>query len=119
MGLATITGLLELTMVGLARAMTELSVTNRLIASQQVFYLAEAGLDRKLAEFRDADEINDAQNIAMTLQATGSHAVTVTSLGGGVFELASTGQVGTMSKMLRMTPRKGGRPYVFLASPQP
>lgn len=43
--LLVITSLMALTAVGLTRSMTELAVSNRSVAAQQAFYLAEAGLD--------------------------------------------------------------------------
>ena len=107
MGLLILPGLLGVVVVGLTRSMTDLSVTNRFLSSQQAFYLAEAGLDRKLAEFRNAN----TDSLPMTAQGPGSYAVTVTALGGELFELASTGEADGAAKTLRMTVKRERWPF--------
>ncbi len=91
-----------LTAVTLMRSTTELSAAQGFLAIQQAFQLAEGGLDRKLAQLRTA---NDATNIPSTPFENGTYQVNVTK-SGDVYQINSTGRVGSTSKTLRLTVKK-------------
>jgi hypothetical protein len=52
---------------GMVRTIHEVSLASRHISQQQAFYLAEGGLDAKLAELADASASNDLSSVSQTL----------------------------------------------------
>lgn len=59
--LFVITGLISLVSIGLTRSITDMQVTNRLVAGTQAFHAAEAGIDGYLTFLRSsvAGQVNE------------------------------------------------------------
>ncbi len=99
--LFVLTSLLGLTAVGLTRSSTEFSVSSQSAAMTQAFYLAEAGLDAKLAQLGDEDPGNDGTELTTTLDGTHRFAVSLQDQGQGIWWVASTGVASGISQRVQ------------------
>ena len=110
MGNLVLVSLATLVAVGLTRSMSEGTVTDRFVAQQQAFYLAEGGLDQKLRQFLDADATNDTTAIGQTSMTGGMYQVAVAAVQGSAntWQFTSTGQSGATTRVLQLTVKKGG-----------
>ncbi len=105
MSLFVITGLASLVSVSLTRSAIEMRAASQFITSQQAFYLAEAGLDKKTYELNDSSPTNDLTPI-QTASSGGTYSVTVTQLDPATLRLDSLGQIGTTTRGLSLTVQK-------------
>lgn len=101
--LLAVLGLVALGNVGLMRSSFELTAARQQAAKQRAFYLAEGGIDRKIAQIADGVAGNDDDAIPLTTLGAGRYKVDVTDIGGGLWRVVATGISGGRLQRLAAT----------------
>ncbi|MBI3324857.1 MAG: hypothetical protein HYZ92_06215 [Candidatus Omnitrophica bacterium] len=113
--------LLTLVGAGLARSVHEADLAQRHITQQQAFYLAEAGLDAKLAELADSDPANDLSTGTHVLNGSLQYEIRIAdpNPADAIVPIESVGSAPGASVTLRATielPLAPGNPFTYTSA---
>ena len=93
LSLMTISGLLSLIAVNLARSATELAAAQRYAAKLQAFHIAEGGIDQALGQMANNTPVSQTATLI-----SGVASVTIQDLGNGTQQITSAGAVPNLAQ---------------------